>query len=91
MNGPERALDQLGGPNHVVATKIVVRPWTTNGSSTSSGTSAVGVAEGKVDLEGLAGDLQEAGASRAVARAVGRALTPVAGAWDPAKEGAGRS
>ena len=36
------ALDQLGRPDHVVATKMVLRPWTTNGSSTSAGTSPVG-------------------------------------------------
>jgi hypothetical protein len=37
----------------------------------------VGFAEGKVDLEHLADDLKEAGASRSVARAVGKALAPV--------------
>src|SRR6185503_4248697 len=31
------ALDELGRPNHFVATKMVVRPWTRNGSSRSSG------------------------------------------------------
>ncbi len=36
------ALDELRRPDHVVATKIVLRPWTTNGSSTSSGTSPAG-------------------------------------------------
>jgi hypothetical protein len=39
--------------------------------------STVGIAEGKVDLEGLAEDLEEAGASASVARAVGKALAPV--------------
>jgi len=36
--------------------------------------STIGVAEGKVDLDGLQGDLQMAGASTKVARAVSRAL-----------------
>src|SRR5262249_34005839 len=40
--------------------------------------STIGLAEGKVDLEGLDGDLEEAGASTAVVRAVGRALEAVA-------------
>src|SRR5437763_7550986 len=36
------ALDELGGPDHVVATKIDVRACVTNGSGTSSGTGCVG-------------------------------------------------
>src|SRR4051812_24704012 len=32
------SLDELCGPDHVMATKIEGRPWMTNGSSTSSGT-----------------------------------------------------
>ena len=36
------AMDQLGGADHVVATKIVLRPCTTKGNSTSSGTSLAG-------------------------------------------------
>jgi hypothetical protein len=40
--------------------------------------STIGLAEGKVDLEGLGADLQEAGASTTVARAVGQALADVA-------------
>ena len=35
------ALDQLGGPDHVVARKIEERPCTMNGSSTSPGTGCV--------------------------------------------------
>ncbi len=34
----------------------------------------IGLAEGKVDLDDLAGDLEEAGATRSVAQAVGKAL-----------------
>jgi hypothetical protein len=37
--------------------------------------STIGVAEGKVGLDGLAGDLQECGATASVAEAVGKALT----------------
>jgi hypothetical protein len=40
--------------------------------------STIGIAEGKVDLEDLAGDLKESGASTAVANAVGKALVGVA-------------
>jgi hypothetical protein len=46
--------------------------------------STVGLAEGKVGLEDLGADLQEAGSSASVARAVGKALVPVAkekGGW----------
>src|SRR5262249_16640056 len=39
--------------------------------------STIGLAEGKVDLDDLAGDLKESGATRAVADAVGRALVGV--------------
>ncbi len=42
--------------------------------------SVVGVAEGKVDLDGVTADLKDAGASASVARAVGEALVPVAAA-----------
>ncbi len=41
--------------------------------------STIGVAEGKVDLEQLADDLRDAGASAGVARAVRRSLVEVAG------------
>ncbi len=41
--------------------------------------STIGLAEGKVDLEHLAGDLHESGSPTAVARAVGKALVGVAG------------
>ena len=40
--------------------------------------STIGVAEGKVDLEQLTDDLRDAGASAAVARAVGRTLAEIA-------------
>jgi hypothetical protein len=40
--------------------------------------STIGLAEGKVDLESLGDDLEEAGASTTVARAVSEALQPVA-------------
>jgi hypothetical protein len=40
--------------------------------------STVGLAEGKVDLEGLGADLREAGSPASVARAVGKALVSVA-------------
>jgi hypothetical protein len=40
--------------------------------------STVGIAEGMVDLEHLAGDLEEAGSPAPVARAVGKALVQVA-------------
>jgi hypothetical protein len=40
--------------------------------------SAIGLAEGKVDLEGLGDDLRDAGATAGVARAVGHALVSVA-------------
>ena len=39
--------------------------------------STIGIAEGKVDLENLGDDLQEAGASATVARAVSQALESV--------------
>jgi hypothetical protein len=39
--------------------------------------STIGIAEGKVDLEDLRDDLKEAGASTAVARAVGKALEAI--------------
>lgn len=42
--------------------------------------STVGLAEGKLDLDGVAEDLREAGASPAIARAVRSALVPVADA-----------
>jgi hypothetical protein len=40
--------------------------------------STVGIAEGMVDLEHLAGDLEESGSPAPVARAVGKALVQVA-------------
>jgi hypothetical protein len=40
--------------------------------------STIGIAEGKVELENLADDLKEAGASTLIAQAVGKALVPVA-------------
>jgi hypothetical protein len=39
--------------------------------------STIGVASGKVDLDNLADDLQESGATASIARAVGNALQPV--------------
>jgi hypothetical protein len=39
--------------------------------------STIGLAEGKVELDNLAGDLQEAGASTTIAQAVGKALLSV--------------
>ena len=44
--------------------------------------STIGLAEGKVDLDELAGDLEECGADASVAQAVGQALLPVATAMD---------
>jgi hypothetical protein len=44
--------------------------------------STIGIAEGKVDVQGLAVDLQNAGASTAVARAVCQAVVPVVGHTD---------
>jgi hypothetical protein len=41
--------------------------------------STIGVAEGRVDLDDLGDDLREAGSPAPVARAVGRALVPLAG------------
>jgi hypothetical protein len=38
----------------------------------------IGIAEGKVDLENLSGDLRQAGSGAAVARAVGKALVHIA-------------
>ncbi len=39
--------------------------------------STIGIAEGKVDLESVVDDLEEAGSTAAVAQAVGRALQPI--------------
>ena len=41
--GTNVPLDQLGGPDHVIATKIVTRACVRNGSSRSSGTGRVSI------------------------------------------------
>lgn len=41
--------------------------------------STIGIAEGRVDLDDLAEDLQEVGAAREVAQAIGKALARVGG------------